>query len=136
MYSFCVSTGGQFVFSSCGSSFDTWLRIFTAGLGREVTSCDDCGSCGLQTVLEATLDVGCYDLVIDAYNDRGGVYNIEVCRAHACMAATRVAFCFGCCERDARMRLPCARERRHLRLRPEDEVGLLACFFAGPVRVG
>ena len=45
-------------FDSCGSGFDTYLRVFSPDLDSEITGCDDCGPCGTRTVLDADLAAG------------------------------------------------------------------------------
>jgi hypothetical protein len=74
-YHFCSSVEGYYTFSTCGSSFDTWLRVMSADLTREVTSCDDCGSCGSQTILTHWLQANaCYVVVVDGFAHEEGIY--------------------------------------------------------------
>lgn len=43
-----------YTFSTCGSSFDSFVHVYTNDgnwLGTEVAACDDCGPCGTQAVL-------------------------------------------------------------------------------------
>ena len=49
---------GMLRFDSCNSSFDTWLRLYDAETGDRLASCDDCGGCGVRTVLTAPSDLG------------------------------------------------------------------------------
>jgi hypothetical protein len=65
-------------FDSCESEFDTYLRIFDVGFTEEITACDDCGPCGLQTVLNTALEVGQYNLVIEGYESNEGVYSVAM----------------------------------------------------------
>ena len=55
---------GVYTFNSCGSSYDTWIHIFTrigtTGIGSQIATCDDCGPCGVQTVLSTALTAGSY----------------------------------------------------------------------------
>ena len=78
IYHFCTSVSGTHTFDSCGSGFDTWLRVWTHDLSRELFGCDDCGSCGLQTILTGSLAAGCYKLVIDGYSTRSGTYTVGI----------------------------------------------------------
>ena len=57
-YSFTVETAAIVQFDSCGSSYDTLLRVFSTDMTTELHSCDDCGPCGTRTVLDAQLDAG------------------------------------------------------------------------------
>lgn len=90
------------VFDSCCSTFDTYLRIIrgtevdlSASLssvetpcatptstGCQVDFCDDCGPCGLQTVLELSnttlMPPGEYLLVVEGYASVEGDYTIEM----------------------------------------------------------
>ena len=68
----------MYTFDSCGSTFDTWLRVWTQDLSSELFGCDDCGSCGAQTILTGELDVGCYKLVIDGFATSSGTYTVEI----------------------------------------------------------
>ena len=78
IYDFCTSTRGTHTFNSCGSGFDTYIRVWTQDLSRELYGCDDCGACGYQTVLTETLDAGCYKLVIDGYSYNSGSYTVQI----------------------------------------------------------
>ena len=78
LHYFCTSVKGLHTFNSCGSSFDTWLRVWTQDLSRELLGCDDCGSCSTQTILTGELDVGCYKLVIDGYSTNSGTYTVGI----------------------------------------------------------
>lgn len=61
---FTAPNTGLYTFNSCGSSYDTWIHIYsrigTTGIGNQVATCDDCGPCGLQTVLSVSLTSGLY----------------------------------------------------------------------------
>jgi hypothetical protein len=61
IYDFCTSARGAYTFDSCGSGFDTYIRVWTQDLSRELFGCDDCGDCGTQTILTGELNVGCYN---------------------------------------------------------------------------
>ena len=63
---------------TCGSSYDTYIRIYDEHLTTEITACDDCGPCGVQTVLDAILDAGVYMVVIEGYSGQEGEYTLEV----------------------------------------------------------
>merc|ERR1711937_1035346 len=64
--------------SSCGSGFDTYLRVFSSDLTEEHCSCDDCGDCGLQTVLDCELQAGHYVLVVDGFSSREGDFEVAL----------------------------------------------------------
>ena len=78
IYEFCTTKSGYHTFNSCGSNFDTWLRVQTHDLSRELLSCDDCGSCGTQSILTGWLEAGCYSLVIDGYGTSSGAYKVGI----------------------------------------------------------
>ena len=65
-------------FDSCESEFDTYLRVFNVDLTEEISACDDCGPCGLQTVLDSALPEGHYNLVIEGYSSLEGVYSVTM----------------------------------------------------------
>ena len=71
----CAATGDLQI-SSCGSDFDTWLRVYDAATGEEKASCDDCGDCGYYADLQGadlSLDVGKYVVMVEGrrYYHRG-----------------------------------------------------------------
>lgn len=104
VYSFTLGAAdaGFVQFDSCESQFDTYLRVFDASLTTEVTGCDDvstqaipttpwfsrsslkdclcfqCGACGLQTVLDAQLAAGDYNLVIEGFSSGEGTYSVTM----------------------------------------------------------
>ena len=47
-YMFTLTEPSPIELSTCDSSYDTWLHLYTADmqmLGEQIASCDDCGSC-------------------------------------------------------------------------------------------
>ena len=98
-YTFEVDVEGTHEFDTCGSAFDTWLRIYTADEtgttpvpGTEVFSCDDCGHelCGTASyrthLISGVDNLGGaaghltpgirYLLVIDGYSTAEGAYRM------------------------------------------------------------
>ena len=78
IYSLSLASPQVVTIDTCGSSYDTYIRIYDATLTTEITSCDDCGPCGLQTVLDASLDAGDYMVVIEGFSGSEGEYTLEV----------------------------------------------------------
>ena len=78
IYEFCTLARGTHTFNSCGSGFDTWIRVWTQDLSRELFGCDDCGACGTRTILTGELDAGCYQLVIDGFGTSSGSYTVQI----------------------------------------------------------
>ena len=78
MYSFNLPRSMTVQMDSCDSSYDTYLRIFDEQLGQEYSGCDDCGACGLQTVLDAELEAGSYILVIEGFSSNEGEYAVTM----------------------------------------------------------
>jgi hypothetical protein len=80
IYSFSLGEdqAGFVQFDSCASDFDTYLRIFNSDLTAEIAGCDDCGPCGLQTVLDAQLPAGEYNLVIEGFSSTEGNYDVAM----------------------------------------------------------
>ena len=79
-YTFNVQDDGtKFTFDSCTTSFDSWLRVFDANW-NEVAGCDDCGSCGTQTILDTVLDAGDYHLLVEGWSASSGA---DIHRHHA-----------------------------------------------------
>jgi hypothetical protein len=75
LYSLDIASTTYMVIDTCGSSFDTWVRIIHDSVdGNVACSCDDCGACGLQSVLACTLLPGHYVVSIDGFNVAEGDY--------------------------------------------------------------
>merc|ERR1712224_654076 len=77
-YEFTLHSATTITASSCGSGFDTYLRVFSSDLTEEHCSCDDCGDCGLQTVLDCELQAGHYVLVVDGFSSREGDFEVAL----------------------------------------------------------
>jgi len=82
-YNFTIGTGVSFVtFNACASEYDTHLRILLPNM-TEVAECDDCGGCGVQTILEAEgLAAGSYMLQIEGCKF-AGLRNVFLTRSTA-----------------------------------------------------
>ena len=64
--------------STCGSSYDTYLYFYDEN-GGLVTSCDDCGSCGYQTILTlCNVANGFYYIGVGGYSSSSGTYVLEI----------------------------------------------------------
>lgn len=77
IYRFEVTTSGDYEFSTCGSDFDTYLRIYDATM-TEIHSGDDDGDCGTQTVLNKSLELGVYYVLVEGYDSHSGFYDLIV----------------------------------------------------------
>eukprot|EP00965_Chrysotila_dentata_P029763 989628-Pleurochrysis_carterae.AAC.2 len=88
---FCVAQAGNFTFSTCGSQFDTVLRVFDSTQpdftrAAEIAGCDNCGECvdtqspGDSAVLQnVNLGIGCYTLVVTGSRGNSeGIYQLSV----------------------------------------------------------
>ena len=85
IYAFVMPDGvDSIIFDSCGSDFDTLLRLQSADLTAEILSCDDCGDCGTRAIMTVdrllqNVQAGQeYALVVEGYAGAGGAYNITV----------------------------------------------------------
>eukprot|EP01043_Picozoa_sp_COSAG02_P092090 COSAG02_NODE_28735_length_583_cov_1.487603_1_plen_194_part_11 len=86
---FAVEAASSVRFDSCGSGFDTWLRVASTDLTVQHRSCDDCGPCGTRTVLDVDLaTAGVYALVIDGYGSSEGAYNVDMMCLDPCRGLT------------------------------------------------
>ena len=64
--------------STCGSNFDTYLYFWDSD-GDLIQSCDDCGSCGLSTVLTFdNLDTGSYYIGVGGCCGDYGTYILDI----------------------------------------------------------
>lgn len=63
-------------FDSCGSTFDTILRVYDQNFTQQITVCDDCGPCGLKAVMSALLEPGDYMLVIEGFRAQSGRFEV------------------------------------------------------------
>eukprot|EP00041_Stephanoeca_diplocostata_P024250 m.608435 g.608435 ORF g.608435 m.608435 type:complete len:633 (-) comp22486_c0_seq3:1402-3300(-) len=80
-YSFVVApnvTNRNITFSTCGSQFDTYVRILNADSTYQIAGCDDCGGCGYNAVLQTQLDAGSYVVVVEGYHDFEGQYSLQM----------------------------------------------------------
>jgi len=77
IYKFDVVSSGTYVFSTCGSAFDTYMRIYDEDM-TELYYGDDDGDCGSSVVLEKTLEVGTYFILIEGYSALSGDYTFTV----------------------------------------------------------
>jgi hypothetical protein len=87
IYSFTLDEDQAVEFDTCDSSFDTWVRVYTADLVTEVAGCDDCGPCGSRSVLVAVLAAGDYVVVVDGYSSSAGSYEMQM----SCETAAEVS---------------------------------------------
>ena len=70
IYEVSIPTIGNWTFSLCGSSYDTWLTVGTTCCSDDLGSNDDL--CGLQSEIELTgLQVGNYFVQVEGYLDAG-----------------------------------------------------------------
>jgi len=78
---FTAPLTGVYTFNSCGSSYDTWVHIYNRSVnavGNRVSTCDDCGPCGVRTVLSVGLAAGSYFVVMDGYSNSRGTYRLQI----------------------------------------------------------
>jgi hypothetical protein len=67
IYEVNIPNDGTWVFSLCGSDFDTYLYVGTHGCTADIGYNDD--YCGLQSQLEADITAGTYYVDIEAYSE-------------------------------------------------------------------
>eukprot|EP00036_Acanthoecidae_sp_10tr_P004138 CAMPEP_0182939512 /NCGR_PEP_ID=MMETSP0105_2-20130417/45742_1 /TAXON_ID=81532 ORGANISM="Acanthoeca-like sp., Strain 10tr" /NCGR_SAMPLE_ID=MMETSP0105_2 /ASSEMBLY_ACC=CAM_ASM_000205 /LENGTH=582 /DNA_ID=CAMNT_0025078919 /DNA_START=95 /DNA_END=1843 /DNA_ORIENTATION=+ len=68
----------QVTFDSCSSGFDTVLRLYNADLTQQLAFCDDCGPCGLRSVMPVMLEPGTYALAVEGFRSGVGRYEVEM----------------------------------------------------------
>lgn len=76
----CADSGvGAMQISSCGSAYDTWLFLYDTA-GNMLYSCDDCGACGVQTIMDVPqgLVAGDYVLIVEGYSTAYGAYTLSI----------------------------------------------------------
>jgi hypothetical protein len=85
MFEFTLTETKAVSISSCGSSFDTHLRVVNPDLSPldfcegSACDCDDCGPCGLQTVLPYTeYPPGDYALIVSGFSSSHGQYTVDM----------------------------------------------------------
>jgi hypothetical protein len=84
-YRFSAPFSGSYTLNSCGSAYDTHIHVYQAPtmatnstvLGNLVASCDDCGPCGLRTVLTQILPAGEYIVIVDGFGTSSGAYTLQ-----------------------------------------------------------
>ena len=66
------------VLDTCNSSYDTYLYLYDE-FGYELSRCDDCGSCGVRTVLTLyNVDAGSYYIGVGGFSSSSGDYKLSV----------------------------------------------------------
>ena len=78
----CADQGRMWI-STCGSQYDTWLQLYEwdDSMGTPIYSCDDCGDCGVQTVMNVPsgLTAGAdYVLLVEGFSSSNGKYTLSV----------------------------------------------------------
>ncbi len=77
IYRFEADVTGDYEFSSCGSDYDTYLRIYDANM-NELYSADDDGDCNHQAIINRELSPGSYYVLIEGYQELAGFYTLTV----------------------------------------------------------
>ena len=77
IYRFEADVTGDYEFSSCGSDYDTYLRIYDANM-NELYSADDDGDCNYQAIINRELSPGSYYVLIEGYQELAGFYTLTV----------------------------------------------------------
>jgi hypothetical protein len=80
-YLYTASGAGSYVFTTCGSGYDTALSLWAACPDGSLTpiSCDDDSGCGNSSEIVRTLTAGQQILVrVGGYNERVGEYTLQV----------------------------------------------------------
>ena len=76
----CANDGRMWI-STCGSKYDTWLRLYSFDGATEIYSCDDCGDCDAQTVMNVPPDLTAganYVLLVEGFSSGSGEYTLSV----------------------------------------------------------
>tara|TARA_A100001015_G_scaffold234137_1_gene265521 strand:+ start:1768 stop:3489 length:1722 start_codon:yes stop_codon:yes gene_type:complete len=71
IYQFEVMTSGNYEFSTCGSDYDTYLRIYDANM-NQLAQNDD--ACNFQSIVEINLAEGIYYILVEGYSTSSGDY--------------------------------------------------------------
>ena len=77
IYRFEADVTGDYEFSSCGSDYDTYLRIYDVNM-NELYSADDDGDCNHQAIINRELSQGSYYVLIEGYQELAGFYTLTV----------------------------------------------------------
>lgn len=87
IYQFEVTTSGTYEFSTCGSDYDTYLRIYDVNM-NQLAENDDV--CNLQSTVEISLAEGIYYLLVEGYSTSSGNYilstNCNFTNANSCLS--------------------------------------------------
>lgn len=73
--------------------------MYDSTLTTEIIGCDDCGPCGLQSVLDVVLDPGTYLVVLEGFSGSEGDYHLEVSDAFS-LDLLQATLCSLCVLRD------------------------------------
>ena len=75
IYQFEVESSGNYEFSTCGSDYDTYLRLYDSNM-NQLAQNDD--ACGLQSNIEEVLSEGTYYVLVEGYANYSGSYELNV----------------------------------------------------------
>jgi hypothetical protein len=74
---------GSHIVGAINRGFDcryvyVYTRLENGSVGEAVARCDDCGPCGLQSVLSTALTSGTFWIVMGGYLNHSGTYQLEI----------------------------------------------------------
>jgi hypothetical protein len=81
-YQVSLTAGTTYSFSTCGSSMDTVLRVFSDGLYQQVTMCDNCGTCAANeyaaVITGFAATTGKYIIGVEGFNTATGSFVLSM----------------------------------------------------------
>ena len=77
LFKFEATASMSYEISTCGSDFDTYLRVYDENM-TELYSGDDTGDCSNKTILNVLLDPATYFILVEGYSTASGDYSLSV----------------------------------------------------------
>jgi hypothetical protein len=81
LYAVTLNSAYKYTFSTCGSSLDTSIRVFTDGMYEQKTLCDNCGTCASNennAVITGFTGSGTYIIAVEGYNTASGNFVLSM----------------------------------------------------------
>jgi hypothetical protein len=81
LYAVKLDGTSTYTFSTCGSSMDTVLRVYTDGMMQQLSVCDNCGTCASNennAVLSGFTGSGNFIIAVEGYNTAAGSFVLSM----------------------------------------------------------
>jgi hypothetical protein len=92
VYMMALNSAYKYTFSTCGSSLNTVLRVYSDGMYEQKSMCDNCGSCSsnqYNAVISGFTGSGYHFISVEGFNTASGTFVLSVtCTPNSAKEAT------------------------------------------------